>query len=133
MFEFIVKTIIEVLIIGGFLVGIVKYIFDKKLEAYKTQETIRLKAILVAELLAEWCSDPADRKKLHQLTWEASIWLPKDLATRLNQCLSYSKDAPNLKEIVADVRKLILGDNEAINANEIVHFPPKEDKKLTQG
>ena len=117
MFEFIVQTFIGPLIIGAVL-AVVGYVFNKKHEK-------RIKATLVAELLAEWYSDPNDRKKLNQLTWEASIWMPKKQIRKLNACLIHHKDAPTVMGIVADARKLILGGNETIDASEIVYFKPK--------
>ena len=125
----IFKYFVAPLVTGGILLVFANLIFAKKLEDYRTKENLRQKAILIANLLSEWCSDPEDNKILNQLTWEATIWLPKDIAAKLNQCLSYSKDAPNIKEIIADVRKLILGKKQEIDANTIIHFPFKKKDK----
>jgi len=130
MCEFVVKTIIGAVVNSGILILFIKYVLDKKFEEYKTKENIRQKAILIADLLAEWYSDPDDRKRLNQLTWEAFIWLPKDIATRLSQCLSNKKDAPQAKDLIVDVRKIILGNEEAIDAEIIIHFSPKNESKI---
>jgi len=126
----IIVDIIKAVTIGGILAWGVTYFVNKKLEDYKTKEVKRQKAILIAELLSEWISRPEDRKKLNQLTFEAFIWLPKDIALKLSQCLSCAEDAPSTKELVADARKIILGNEEAIDANKIIHFPQKKNEEL---
>ena len=106
----------------------IKYTFDKKLEDYKTKEIKRQKAILIADLLSEWISWPENRKKLNQLTLEAFIWLPKNMAEKLSQLLSDDKNKPQVREIVAEVRKLLLNDNdEVIDHNIIIIFTQKSE------
>lgn len=139
--NFLIKTILQGMVFSG-IAGILifvfreqfkafiqlstKYLFDTKLEDYKTKELKRQKAILIADLISEWISFPENRKKLNQLTLEAFIWLPKDTAIKLSGLLSHSQDAPNVREIIAEVRNLILGEDETIDPNTIIIFPPKE-------
>ena len=123
--EFILKTVIEGVIVGGVVAFGVNFFIAK----YERKKVNREKAILIAELLSEWNSDPTDRKKLNQLTWEASIWLPKDLLKKLNQRLRNIENAPNAFELVAETRKIILGDNEAIDVSDVTWFSPKKEEK----
>jgi len=142
--RFLIRTLVQGIIFTGFA-GILififheqfkaliqfstKYFFDKKLEDYKTKEIKRQKAILIADLISEWISLPENRKKLNQLTLEAFIWLPKDTAIKLSGLLSHSPTALNVREIIAEVRQLILGEDETIDPNCIIIFPSKDEKK----
>jgi len=104
----------------------VKHIYDKKLEDYKKEEVVRQKAILIADLLSEWMTRPIgskDRKRLNQLSLEAFILLPKDIAEMLSKRLLNEDDAVNSRNIAAEVRKLILGANEVIDPSDIILFP----------
>lgn len=102
-----------------------KFTYDKSLEDFKSQELKRHKAVLIAELISEWISFPDDSKRLNQLTLEAFIWLPKETAKKLSNLLAHTKEAPNVREVIAEVRTIILGKDENIEANEIVFFPRK--------
>ena len=118
----VIFRIMENIISGAIVAGVVTFFIGKKLEDYKNKEIIRQKAILIADLLSEWCSNPEDKKRLNKLTWEAFIWLPKDIAIKLSNCLSHNDNSPTTKEIIAEVRKIVLGENEKICANKIIHF-----------
>jgi len=107
----------------------IKLEYDRLLEDYKNSLVQKQKAALVGELVAEWISFPEDRKRLNQLTLEAFMWLPKETANKLSALLSHSQYAPNVKDIVEDVREIILGENERIEPGSIIIFPPKEEKK----
>jgi hypothetical protein len=130
MCEFVIKSIIEAVIISGIIVGFIKLLFEKNIEKYKNNEIIKQKAVLIADLLSEWISKPIpeNSKKLNQLTLEAFIWLPKDIATKLSQLLSNQNNAPQLREIVAEVRKLMLNKNESIDPNIIILFDTETKK-----
>ena len=106
--------------------------FDKKLEDYKDEELKRQKATLIAELISEWISFPEDTKRLNQLTLEAFIWLPKETANKLSQRLVNREDAPDVRELVSDVRELIVGKDQKINTNNIIIFPPKRKQNETE-
>ncbi len=107
----------------------IKLQYDRLLEDYKNTLIQKQKAALVGELVAEWISFPKDRKRLNQLTLEAFMWLPKETANKLSALLSLSQDAPNVKDIVEDVREIILGEDEKIEPGSIIIFPAKEETK----
>ena len=102
---------------------IIEEILKKKIEfEFKKRE----QAALIAELFSEWISNPTETKKLNQLTWEATLWLPDDLAKEVNKRLSNSPDAKNIKQIIVDVKKIIHGKPSSMDPELIVHFPDKE-------
>ena len=101
----------------------IKNVFDQKLEDYKAKEIKRQKAILIADLISEWISLPSDRKRLNQLTFEAFIWLPKETAMKLSGLLSHDRNSPNVRDVIEEVRELIIGIDEKIDPNAIVIFP----------
>jgi hypothetical protein len=100
----------------------IKHLFDMKLEDYKSRELKRQKAILIADLLAEWISKPEDYRKLNQLTLEAFIWLPKETAIRLSDLLAHKPGAPNVREVIAEVREIIMGEEEKIDFTHVIIF-----------
>lgn len=100
----------------------IKHNYDKQLESIKQEQLIRYKAEVVAELIAEWISKPADNKRLHQLTFEAFLWLPDDICHELSKRLCNKDDALPFKEILIDTRKHLLKETN-LKAEEIVHFP----------
>lgn len=100
----------------------IKYDYNKQLEEFKQEQLIRYKAEVVAELIAEWISKPADNKRLHQLTFEAFLWLPDDICHELSKRLCNKDDALPFKEILIATRKHLLKETN-LEAGEIVHFP----------
>lgn len=96
--------------------------YDRLIEDYKYGQLQRQKAALVAELLAEWTSYPEDFKKLNQLTFEAFIWLPKETALKLSDLLSHQEGANSVKDVLTEVRTILLGVDEAIPASSIIFF-----------
>ena len=135
--EFIINILINVLTSAGVFIVLgkifetyitsrvqsaVQHGYDIKLEEYKLENEKRLKALLIADLVSEWLSNPSDKKTLNRLTFEAFIWLPKEIAIKLSSILSHAQSAPNVKELIADVRTLILGEEEKISHTTIIHF-----------
>ena len=100
--------------------------YDRLLEDYKSVQLKRQKAVLVAELLAEWISHPEDVKKLNQLTFEAFIWLPKETALKLSDLLSHKSNLITIREVLAEVRTILLGEEETINPDSIIAFPKQK-------
>ncbi|MDK2375267.1 hypothetical protein [Serratia fonticola] len=84
------------------------------LENQKRQHEIRMKSALIAELMSEWISRSQDRKKLRQLTNEAFLWLPCDLATELSKVLSHEDDALAYRVFMNKIRKYLLGEQDQL-------------------
>ena len=99
-----------------------KHDYNKQLEEFKQEQLIRYKAEIVAKVIAEWISNPADNKRLHQLTFEAFLWLPDDICHELSKRLCNKDDALPFKEILIATRKHLLKETN-LEAREIVHFP----------
>lgn len=86
----------------------------------KLQEEIdqrrREKAQLVAELLAEWMSTPLDgamspeqRKQINRLSFEATLWLPEEIAIDLSKVLQHDPSAGNQFDLLLRVRSILSG------------------------
>jgi hypothetical protein len=109
--------------IGAFQ-ALAAFIIEKYLEnTIKFEFTKREQAAMVASLFAEWIDRPTERKELNRLTWEATLWLPDDLAREVNKRLNNAPDAKDIKEILVDIKRLIHGRKSNLNPIEIVHFP----------
>jgi hypothetical protein len=102
----------------------VKHKFDRDLETFKYEVRQRERAAMIAELLAEWDSRPDNKKRLNQLVIEANLWLPEQYARDLNRILSYAPDAKFPKQLIIDIRHLLIGSQDTLTAEEIVYFPP---------
>ncbi|MGH9933043.1 MAG: hypothetical protein ACREA9_27995 [Pyrinomonadaceae bacterium] len=109
--------------------GTVKHQFDRDLEIFKGEIRQRERAALIAELIAEWDSRPADTKRLNQLVIEANLWLPEQYARDLNRILTKAPDAKFPKELILDIRHLLNGNDDGLTAEEIVHFEGRQHNK----
>ena len=83
----------------------------------------REQAAMVASLFAEWMDRPKEQKELNRLSWEATLWLPDDLAMEVNKRLRNAPDAKDLKEILVEIKGLIHGQKSKMNPMDIVHYP----------
>jgi hypothetical protein len=104
--------------------GAIKHKFDRDLEMFKYDVRQRERAAMIAELLAEWDSRPKDPKRLNQLVLEANLWLPEQYARELNRILAHAPEAKFPKELIIDIRHLLVGREDTLSADEIVYFPP---------
>jgi hypothetical protein len=88
---------------------------------------------MIAELLSEWIAKPPDGKRLNRLSFEASLWLPADVVVELSKRLTNAADAKNIKELLVDVRRHLMGHPDEVEPGHIVHFdPPPLDKSPAQ-
>ncbi|HSY19768.1 MAG TPA: hypothetical protein VK815_15600 [Candidatus Acidoferrales bacterium] len=87
----------------------IKHEYAMKLEDYKNDIKIREQASKVAALLANvrW-NDGKSNQELDRMAWELSLWLPTDLCCRLTEVLVRGQSVGELKQILIDVRKLLL-------------------------
>jgi hypothetical protein len=86
----------------------------------------REQAAMVAALFAEWVERPTTLRELNRLTWEATLWLPDELAREVNNRLANAEGAKNIKEILVDIKGLIQGRKSSLNPSDIVHFRKNE-------
>lgn len=82
----------------------------------------REQAAIIASLFAEWIDRPKEKKELNRLTWEATLWLPDELAKEVNKRLANDSEAKNIKDILVNVKRLIHGRKSSLNPADIVHF-----------
>lgn len=112
----------------------VKHEYDVMLETIKTanavtlerqrrQHEIKMKSALIAELMSEWVTLPQDRKRLRQLTNEAFLWLPPDLATELSKVLAHGADALNYRDFMDKIRKYLLGEDDELDPVMFITWP----------
>jgi hypothetical protein len=98
-----------------------KHRLQRVIEAEKNRQQIKFKAELIAELLSLWISYPEDLTKLNQLSYQAFLWLPDDIALDLSNLLARADDAKSVPAIVAEVRKHLLGDT-SVSAEHVITF-----------
>ncbi|WP_187322242.1 hypothetical protein [Serratia marcescens] len=108
----------------------IKMSYQKQLENEKNLREVRLKSALIGELLAIWISNPDDRTRMRQLTYEAFLWLPPTLAEELSTILSREDGAPNPQEFLIKVRKLLLGDSDGLTADKVINFRLSQYEQL---
>ena len=96
----------------------------KLADQLELDRTRKEKAAIIAEVLAVWAYESADKKKLNQLSWEASMWLPDHEAKDLNDLLAYAanRNVTDPKQMIINGRKLLLNKETTLTADDIVHF-----------
>jgi hypothetical protein len=98
--------------------------YDRQMELFRFDQRRRERAAMIAELFAEWIAKPADVKRLNRLSFEASLWLPDDIVVELSKRLTNTADAKNIKDLLVDVRRHLMGKPDAVEPGHIIHFDP---------
>jgi hypothetical protein len=93
------------------------------MEIIRQDTVVRNRAALVADLIAEWLSHPKDTTKLNRLTFEAFLYLPQGIAEDLGKCLALRADAPDVRTLIGEVRKHLLGADDEFDPQQINIFP----------
>lgn len=121
------------------LIAIVVYCFKlvvdtavkKSIEQLKAdlsfEQKKREQSALVAEAIAEWIASPTeieDVKKLQKLVWEATLWLPDELAKDFNDMLAHKEKTA--KEMLVAVKSHIWQQPTSLKPGDIVHFEIKK-------
>ena len=83
----------------------------------------REQAALVAALFSEWIHELPEKKELNRLAWEATLWLPDDLATEVNKRLANKPGARDLREILVEIKGLIHKQKSEMKWPDIVYYP----------
>lgn len=110
----------------------IKYDYDRLFEDYKRDQLIKQKSELIAELLAEWLSQPNEQKRLNQLTFEAFLWLPKEIANDLSDTLAHKENSKDIREIISRVRIHLLGSKNPIESDKIIVFTQESKQKQNE-
>jgi len=106
---------------GRFEAGL-KHTYDRKLEELKFEMRQREQAAMIAELFAEWQSKPVEKKRLNQLTWEATLWLPENVARDLCATLNLQPNAKTVKDLLIEVRKILKGKEDGLTPGSVIDF-----------
>jgi hypothetical protein len=130
----IVENLLAGLLSGGIIAVALTFYFNRRLE---TEALQRIQAAKLAELFAKWSKYSAkekqilNRKELYdyyeeltRMSYELSLWLKDEtLLIKILRRLVLTKDSPQPKELLIEVRRLILGKKtKHLTANELVHW-----------
>ena len=108
----------------------IKHEYDKKLETYKLEAKRKEQAAVVAEAITEWAASPtevSDIKRLQKLVWEATLWLPDELAIDFNNMFMRKGKTP--KEILVAIKSHLWGKETTLRPEDIINF--ELQKKIT--
>lgn len=106
----------------------IEFEYKKQFELFQRQLDRHQKIELVAELLAEFIKIPAGeplprdhRHLLNKLSFQASLWLPSDLAIQLSKRLQNQPDAKSPFELILLARQL-LTDDASLQLNDVTYW-----------
>ena len=122
--------------IKGWVEGDIAEYFALKAQKRDRDYQTRLRAELVAELLAEWTSPNEDLKKLRELTFKAFLWLPKDVAEKLSELLSHKQG--DIRTVLSQVREILLEEDKDNKLDPLMiitfdHTPKETEIKKRTG
>jgi hypothetical protein len=120
--DYTFKPFVIIGVIAFFVRSYIDFKRDERIEKIRSETSIRNKAGLIAALISRWINHSKDYIELNQLSFEAFLWLPEDIAKELSKTLSNNKEALNCKDILLKVRHHLIGEDQ-LRADEIVHFP----------
>ena len=105
----------------------IQHEYEKKLSKFKNDLEVRLRAELVADLMAEWIKDEKDLDYhlLNKLSFQAFLWLPQKLACDLSNTLAHKPGSDDLRSIMQKVRKHLLGESDNLEASQGIVFENK--------
>lgn len=102
----------------------IKHEYDLKMLEVERQREIRLKGEIVAELLAQWIRKNGTLyyHELNRLSFQAFIWLPKDLAEKLSNSLSHKPGSQNLRDLIKEIRTYLQEEDDGFKARDVIVF-----------
>ena len=101
----------------------IKYEYDLKLLEVEKQREIRLKSEIVSDLLAQWIKkDSLDYNELNRLSFQAFLWLPKNLAEKLSDSLSSQPGLQDLRNLIKEIRIYLQEADDGFKAKDIIVF-----------
>lgn len=112
----------------------IKHEYDKKLEEYKQDQLRKEKAAVVAEFLAEWTHlKGTDTKRLNQLLWELSLYLPSHLVRDVKSMVSNSESGKTAPEVLVAARNHLLGGADSLTPDDVAHFKHPDNVSMRSG
>lgn len=102
----------------------IKHEYDLKILEIESQKEIRLKGEIVSELLAEWIRNEGnlDYNLLNKLSFQAYIWLPKDLAEDLSNALAHKNGCKDVRLLLKDIRTYLQGEDDGLESKHVIVF-----------
>lgn len=102
----------------------IKHEYDLKILEVQHQKEIRIKGEIVSELLAQWIrkDETIDYHELNKLSFQAFIWLPKEIAEELSKSLAHEPGAQNLRVIIKKVRTYLQGTDDGFKSEDVIVF-----------
>ncbi|MGY6126090.1 hypothetical protein ACW9YV_11500 [Paraburkholderia strydomiana] len=99
-----------------------------KILEVESQKEIRLKGEIVAELLAAWIRKDAnlDYHQLNKLSFQAFIWLPKELAEELSNSLAHKPGAMDIRSIITKIRTHLRGEDDGFKSADVIVFNERD-------
>lgn len=109
----------------------IKHEYDLRVLEVESQKEIRLKGEIVAELLAAWIrkGEKLDYYQLNKLSFQAFVWLPKELAEELSNSLAHSPGAKDVRSIIKNIRTHLQGEDDGFKAKDVIIFNEPEIHK----
>jgi len=106
----------------------VKHEYDLKMLEVESQKEIRLKGEIVAELLAAWLrkGPNLDYHQLNKLSFQAFVWLPKELAEELSNSLAHKPGASDVRSLITNIRTHLRGEDDGFKPINVVVFNEPE-------
>ena len=113
----------------------IEYEYKRQFELFQRQLNQKQQIELVADLIAQYANTPhsepmtrEQRTKLNKLSFQASLWLPGELAIELAKRLQNAPDAKSHFEIVLSARHLLTGDK-SIGVEHVTYWDAALEKK----
>ena len=102
----------------------IKHEYDLRVLEIERQREVRLKGEVVAELLAQWVrkNGKLDYHELNRLSFQAFIWLPKELAEQLSNSLAHKPGAQDVRAIIKNIRTYLQGSDDQFKARDVIVF-----------
>lgn len=102
----------------------IKHEYDLKMLEVESQREIRLKGEIVAELLAEWIkkNGKLDYHQLNRLSFQAYLWLPKELAEDLSNSLAHKQGSKDVRSLLKEIRTYLQGEDDGLASRHVIVF-----------
>lgn len=102
----------------------IKHEYDLKILEVQRQKEIRLKGEIVSELLAQWIrkDETIDYYELNKLSFQAFIWLPKEIAEELSNSLAHEPGAQDLRTLIKNIRTYLQGTDDKFKSKDVIVF-----------
>ncbi len=110
----------------------IKHEYDLKKLEVEHQKEIRLKGEIVAELLAEWIRKGGnlDYHQLNKLSFQAFVWLPKELAEELSNSLSHQTGAQDVRALIKNICTYLQGEDDGFKAKDVIVFNEPDHREF---